>query len=108
MEYLRLFRQRTAEFRALGGEALVGGKRAESGGEGGREAAPLNPLLVPYIDLNIAPLRRIYAWAVPTEAALAAFVSTQKSPLFCRLSASLPLRPSVSAGPYPQRLHWQL
>ncbi|CAI5955982.1 unnamed protein product [Closterium sp. NIES-64] len=72
MEYLRLFRQRTAEFRALGGEALVGGKRAESGGEGGREAAPLNPLLVPYIDLNIAPLRRIYAWAVPTEAALAA------------------------------------
>ncbi|CAI7734188.1 unnamed protein product [Closterium sp. NIES-54] len=71
MEYLRLFRQRTAEFRALGGEALVGGKRAETGGEWGREGAPLNPLLVPYIDLNIAPLRRIYAWRAHSAAAAA-------------------------------------
>ncbi|GJP35479.1 hypothetical protein CLOM_g19996 [Closterium sp. NIES-68] len=74
MEYLRFFRQRMAEFRALGGEVLVGGgKQAESAGEG--RGAALNPLLVPFIDLNIAPLRRIYAWAVPTEAALAAIKS---------------------------------
>eukprot|EP00897_Mesotaenium_endlicherianum_P009382 jgi/Mesen1/8472/ME000478S07970 len=78
-DYLAMWRARMDELRELGWREAdwtlhpAEGREEEEEGEG---RAALDPLLLLYIQLNVAPLRRIYSWAVPTGEAIDAIVKS--------------------------------